>query len=426
MIERLMSKKLKKKKKKVREKANRKRFTEDNVIKLPAKRKQYLVWDEGTDAARGLAILVSPTGTRSYRCVFYYPGSPKPHYMHLARVGEMSLAEARNRCRVARGTARGGDDPRAGEATRSDNFKAAVEYYIEDWQIGHCENKSALETQKVMLNSCTAWHGRPVATLRYQEIEKLLANIRGVKDAELRARPYLANRLYSHLRDFFGWCARKKMVAASPMADMPKPWDKEKPRERIWFKKRDADKAIKAIWKAADEVEWNEGRYLKLLLLTGKRKTALSLMDWKQIDSDWFWDAPKSTSKNKRLHGVPLSKFAQRVIGPRQKEGKVFAGEIEFDRLQYKVRKLTGISDFIFHGVRHLVETKTAELRDEDNHSLIPPHIRDVLFDHAPNRGSGKGYDHHDYIPEMRAAMELWSDYVAKLVEAAQGVARLR
>ena len=69
---------------------NRRRFTADNVFKLKPKKKQYLVWDEGGDSARGLAILVSPTGTRSFRCVFYYPGSPKAHWKHLGRVDECS------------------------------------------------------------------------------------------------------------------------------------------------------------------------------------------------------------------------------------------------------------------------------------------------------------------------------------------------
>ena len=77
-------------KRKLPAKPNRKHFTETNVLKLPPKKgRQYLVWDQGTGAARGLAILVSPTGTASYRTVFYFKGSPKPHWMHLGRVGEI-------------------------------------------------------------------------------------------------------------------------------------------------------------------------------------------------------------------------------------------------------------------------------------------------------------------------------------------------
>ena len=49
---------------------------------------------------------------------------------------------------------------------------------------------------------------------------------------------------------------------------------------------------------------------------------------------------------------------------------------------------------------------------------LVLPHIRDMLFDHSTGRGSGAGYDHHDYIPEMRAALEHWATYVEGLVTA--------
>ena len=70
-------------------KRNRKALTKQNDNTLKPKRlKQYLIWDEGTGAARGLAILVSPTGTKSYRCAYYFPGIQKP-------TGCISAASAR-------------------------------------------------------------------------------------------------------------------------------------------------------------------------------------------------------------------------------------------------------------------------------------------------------------------------------------------
>ena len=63
-----------------------------------------------------------------------------------------------------------------------------------------------------------------------------------------------------------------------------------------------------------------------------------------------------------------------------------------------------------------------AELRDKKARSLIPPYLRDMLLDHAPQRGSGKGYDHHDYIPEMREAMELWAREIKRLTSSGKVV----
>jgi integrase len=407
-------------------KRNRKALTEQNVRTLKPKRlKQYLIWDEGTGAARGLAILVSPTGTKSYRCAYYYPGSPKAHWMHLGRVVEMSLAQARELCNDARGKARRGEDPKSDAPGNSDSFSAAVESYIKHEQIGRHGNKSAEQTKAVMLRNCAEWHSHPITTIRYPEIEKLLWLVRdGDSENGLKPRPYLANRLYSHLKAFFAWCARRGVVKVSPMHDMERPWDKGKRRERDWFKKGEGDNAIRALYRSADEIGGNDGRFIKLMLLTGKRKTALANMLWEEIDEAWFWDPPPSNVKNKRLHGVPLPKLAQRVLHPRQDNGKVF-GDINLDKLERKIKKASGMEDFFWHGLRHLAETKTAELRDERDHPLIPPHVRDMLFDHSSKRGSGKGYDHHDYKPEMRAAMQVWADYVEQLVQT-EGTALLR
>jgi integrase len=412
--------------------ANRRYFTEANVLTLKGGRKKrpYQLWDasEGKDRdpapARGLSILVNPaTGTRTYRCVFYFPGSAKPHARKLGRVGEMTLAEARDLTRKARGTARKGEDPNAGDPTRSNAFTVAVEDYIRHEQIGRKTNLSALKTQRVMLYNCAAWENRPVGTIRYEEVERLLQRVRDGDD-DHPPRRYMANRLFAHLKAFFSWCQKGKRITASPMTGMSRPWDGAQRRERDWFKKGAGDDAIRSLWRCADQIGGMEGKYLKLMLLTGKRKTALADMRWEHIEPDFFWDPPKSQAKNKRLHGVPLSSLAQRVLHPRQQQGKVFTS-IRLQDLQGQIREVSGINDFFWHGLRHLCETKMGELRDHNEHSLILPHIRDLLFDHAPQRGTGKVYDHGDYKPEMRTAMEIWSNYIAGLVQA-EGVATLR
>ena len=130
-----------------------------------------------------------------------------------------------------------------------------------------------------------------------------------------------------------------------------------------------------------------EGAYLRLLLLTGKRKSALANMQWQEIDDDWFWHAPQSDRKNKRLHGVPLPVRAQRILHPRQPRGFVFPGTMGAHR-QWRVvtdQDHSGLwhGGFFFHGARHLAETKMAELK-------VAPHIRDMLFDHVPARVPAK------------------------------------
>ena len=86
-------------------------------------------------------------------------------------------------------------------------------------------------------------------------------------------------------------------------------------------------------------------------------------MQWQQIKDDWYWDAPPSEITNKRLYGIPLPELAQRILHPRKSEGPVF-GKLELNTLAPRGRRLTAIDDFILHGIRHLVETKMAGLRE--------------------------------------------------------------
>lgn len=420
---------------------NRKRLTEKNIRTLRAKSKQYLVWDDpaGKDSAYGLAVMVSPRGVKSYRCVYYFPGSPKPHWKHLGRVGELTLNDvkgektgkivrkgARSLTVDVRRMAKEGGDPKADDPRKSDNFRAMVEDYTQDVQVGERENLRAKETQQVILGHTRDWHARAVATIRRDEIKNLLRRVRdGSKDR--RGTPYLANRLHAHLKDFFAWAADPDgggQLKESPMAGMGKPWKKEKPRQRDWFKGKAGDRAMKSIWRAADDIGGERGRYVKMMLLTGKRRGALAAMRWEEVEADGFWRPPESRARNKRTNVTPLSRLALRVLGSRRAEGPVFEGLGNLGLLALRVRDETGIDDFIWHGLRHLCETKTAEMVDADERAVIPANVRDLLFDHAPQRGTGKVYDHHDYRAEMRAAAEAWAGYVEGLISR-PGVTRL-
>jgi integrase len=401
-------------------KRNLKRFTEESVEALPIKRRQHMAWDSGPDAARGLGILISPSGSRSYRVTYYFPGSPKGHSMHLGRVGEMTLEDARKQLRLAREKARQGIDPKHDDLTKSADFRSAVEHFVKQELVGRRGNSTALESRRILLKACAEWEHRPIATIRVQEIDSLVSAIR---DGDSVSKgPYIANKVYAQLRNFFSWCAKPSIakLKSSPMVGLDKPFTKERARSRTF-----SNDELKLIWNAADQLSGVEGRFLKMLLLTGKRKGALSQMKWQEIDDDWFWNPPQSEHRNKRLHPIPLPKLAQRILGPRQSKGYVFPGPVEHthysdsaNTLHRMVKRRVDLKDFFPHALRHTAETQMAALG-------IAPHIRDLLFDHRPARGAGSGYDHYSYGKEMRAAMDLWAAHIEALV-APKGARVLR
>ncbi|MGB6346186.1 MAG: integrase family protein [Methyloceanibacter sp.] len=389
---------------------------------LPAKRKQYLIWDSGTEAARGLAILVSPTGTKSYRCVFYFPGSVKPNWKHLGRVGEMTLEEAREETRKARRMAKEGEDPKAADAAESDTFEAVLDAYTREKINSDDGSKSAERSTKVIKSACAKWLHKPIGLIRTDQIKTLLRTVRD-GDGDKRPAPYMANRLHAQVGGLFRWATEEKLLTANPMLGLKKPWNGAKAREFSWFEGDDADAAVKAVWYATDRLSHDEARYVKFALLTGKRhEQQIRKMRWEQIDGDWIWH-PKGGSKHKRAHPVPLSSLAQRVLGLRQESGPVF-GHVR-SKMQEAMRKLLAETPpfsenepFIMHGCKHIMETGLAKLR-------VPPHLRDLLLDHKTKRGTGGDYDKHDYETEMREAVEAWADHVASVVQP-EGVAVLR
>jgi integrase len=410
----------------------RKALDEDTVLHLPTKSKQYMVWDKGV---KGLHVLVNPGGARTYRSLYYFPGSAKPHSRTLGRAGVISLHKAKQLCLNDQRAAREGIDPKREGSTRSDLFEAVVNEYIDREQIARKENDTAEEVRRILLKDCTDFLHRPIASIRVEEIEDLLERIRD-GDGEQQGRRYLAVKLWGHLGSLFRWCVKKRKLAASPMAAIDKPWEGAEPRNRVY-----TDDELGKLWTCdkrsvvavnGKEVTLSpvEAAYLKLLILTGKRRGAydesqrkrgLSTMRWGEINEAWDWTPSSGGKKNKRMHPVPLPKLAQRIlIGLKPKDARhdayVFPGlNWEF---QGRVKRLSEISDFMPHAIRHTVETKLAELK-------VPPHIRDLLLDHASSRGSGKGYDHWDYREEKLQALEQWADYIERIV-VPEGVKALR
>jgi len=315
-------------------------------------------------------------------------------------------------------------------AREAATFEEAIRDYIQHEQKGRKSNAAADEVQRALLKACHEWLALPVADVTPIEIGKLLRSIRdGDAKKNIKPRPYLANRVFSYLRTFFRWCATPDvaLVKASPMIGMNRPWDGEEVRDR-WFN----DKEIKAIWKAADTIGGIKGAYLKALLLTGKRKTALAAMKWSEIGDDWTWTPPadpRRRKRNKRQHAIPLPQLLQRILKPlKPTKGDtspyVFPGRNKGSHLdpgtyfQDKIKEASQVGDFFFHASKHTLETRLSELG-------VPPHVKDLVLDHAPVRGSGAGYDHWHYKDEMADALERWAAHVEKVV-APEGAAVLR
>jgi len=169
------------------------------------------------------------------------------------------------------------------------------------------------------------------------------------------------------------------------------------------------------ISRSVEELEIYSRSMDWLWIVTGKRKTLVASMRHSDIDAEGFWSPPQLRNKrgNKRRHGIPLPWLALDIIRDLPKvegidylfpPGKddnehLTAG----DWLVQKIRNLTGIANFKPHVLRHSVETHMGALN-------IDSDTRDLLLDHVPKRGAGKGYDHNEYRDEKLDALEAWAN----------------
>ncbi len=403
------------------------------------------------DAVSGFGVRITAKGARSFILNYRFsdPDAIRRSSEYRFTIGAYpawSVAAARDeakawRQRIDRGEAhplgaRRGAREAVKAARAAETYAEAVEDYVKREQEGRRQNATANEVKRALLREGAGWAGDPVASITARDVRKLLEEIRDgngkAGEEATKPRPYLANRMHAYLSLFFKWCAEPgiEKVPASPMTGLRRPWEGEEARQRFY-----SDAEIKGLWKAADKVGGVGGAFVKVALLTGKRKTALAAMRWEDLSEDGMWTPPadpRRRKRNKRLHAVPLPALAMRVLRPlrpaeddvRPPAALVSPGRVQGtclvpgQPLQKKIVEAGGVADFTFHGMRHTVETRLAELG-------VAPHVRDLVLDHAPVRGAGAGYDHHHYGPEMREALETWAAHVERVV-APQGAAVLR
>jgi integrase len=394
-------------------------FTDKEVANLKPKAKQYMAWDawtgdrkRGDAPARGLCVLVSPKGAKSYRAVYYFPGSAAPHYKHLGRVGELSLAEARKRTLATRAMAKEGHDPQAGDPAKSGSFEVLFKEWIQQEQVGRLKLKSALLTQSFTLTNCAAFAARPVASIQYAEIEKLLASIRDGTGGK-KPRPAAAIRIYAHLRSFFKWCARHGgPLQRSPMEGMPVPAP-HKASERFY-----TDAEVRKIWRAAEKLDPLEGGFVKLIFLLATRREELAQAKWAEFDNA---DAPTlftipfirtkgKTSRKPINYLVPLPKLASRILKslPKRDDGTLFP-RMDYDKLKIALVAAGAPKDFKLHTARHTIATWLQKSGKSEWEVAL-------VLNHASS-GVTAGYSHSHPTDLKRNLLEEWADHVKQLVQ---------
>lgn len=347
--------------------------------------------------------------------------------------GEVTLAAARIAAAEILEKARAGAPPlpqsprRTKTKTRtvSESIELFLTYCADDRGMKHPDAYRQMLT-KYVVPAIGAWELQAVTKADIKDI------IGRVRDASGMTT---ARRVGGVMKRLFRWAAEEDMIPSDPGATVRLP-GREVQRERTL-----SDAEIKALWRVTDPTndpqalnkagrvaghpsQWPWGPFIRLSLLLGQRRGEIASMRWSAIDTDaGTWAMTSAETKSARPQLVPLPVVIVDLLAdmPRY-QGCDFVfttsgrGPIRtfskckamIDAAMIADMEVDALPHWQLHDLRRTCSTNLARLK-------VDPFIRRRVLNHALE-GVDKVYDHHDYLDEKRAALDLWAGRVSAIV----------
>lgn len=369
----------------------------------------------------GLSIRMTPNGVQTFTVSYRFNGEKRRDT--IGTYPRYTLSKARERAAQAIELVDKGQDPRDVAEAKQVEEKAkagnTVEVVITKFIERHAAKRRWGELERVLkVDIVPAWGHRSVTEITRRDVRDLL------EEKEKRA-PIQANRMLTVLRIFFRWAAKNDYVGGDPTAGIDK--TPEIPRKRNL-----SDDEVRAFWLSCGQLGKPFGDILRLLLLTGARKSEIAEAHWSELDhGEKMLVIPDTRMKNKRPHTIPLSKQAWEIVEKLDKVGDEPA-------FMFTTNGRSPVSGFSKIKIR-LDALMTAELRknhaEPEKFELTPWRIHDLrrvvrsrltklgvssdvaerVLAHAIVGIRGV-YDAHDFIEEKRDALRRWEGHLIALV----------
>jgi integrase len=156
-----------------------------------------------------------------------------------------------------------------------------------------------------------AWGPRKAAEIQPDDVDRLLRQIAGGSPGKRgrKPTPVRANRVGEILRKMFNLAIRWRIRANNPAAGFAR--NAEAPRDRYL--------STDEIGRLSTTLDAHPNRRaadaVRLILLTGARRGEVLNARWDQFDLDSaVWIKPAATTKQRRLHRVPISASATALL----------------------------------------------------------------------------------------------------------------
>jgi integrase len=370
--------------------------------------------------ARGLYVIVQPSGHKSFAVRYRFDGRPKK-----LSLGDIPLSKARKAAAAALDDVKEGRDPIAAKqeakaerrTVEANTFRFVAERFMTmragmrrdgDNVTFRGNIRTAPRQLRDLERAIFPKLGhRPVIEIKRSEIVALLDQI------EMESGPVAADRALGLVRAILNWWASRSDDFIPPIVKgMARTSTKERARSRIL-----TDHEIRAIFNSKEPGAFPA--LCRFLLLVGARRAEAANMTFEEIDGN-NWNLPASRNKLK-LDGLtrPLSAAALAVIESQRREGCPFVFSkarkpiSTFSRDKKAFDEATGTAGWRVHDLRRTSRSLLSR-------AGVDADIGERCLGHALPGVRGT-YDRHDYQSEMKRAYDALAALITQIAKPPEG-----
>jgi integrase len=324
------------------------RLTDKDIRNLPAPASGNRVTYD--TELKGFGVRVTAAGAKSF--VLNYRADGRERRYTIGSLPEWTAATAREKAKELKRRVDDGEDPMADR--HAERGAPTVAVLADRYLAEHATRKrerSAKEDASLLRQLIVPKLGKHrVAAVRRSEIETFHRDV-------TKATPTRANRALSLLTKMFNLAIGWEIRTDNPCRGIER--NQEHKRER-YLTPAELERLMAALAQHSNQTSAN---VIRLLLLTGARRGEVLRARWDQFDlQTGVWVKPAATTKQNKLHRIPLSAPARQLLAEMREKTEgpaLFSGrrgneqQTDLKRFWATVCRTAKVTGVRMHDLRH-------------------------------------------------------------------------
>lgn len=399
----------------------RRGLTDTTIASAKIKRHRYKIADR-----EGLYVAVMPTGKKVFRYEYRFHGRRETlTFGTYAKVGGMTLAEAREEHAKARRMVEKGDSPaeaarRAAAAAAfklGTHFKGVAEHWVAQFSTKRSPSWRRVMDRFLEKDIYPVIGGHALSEITEADV------IAAAKRAQDRGSHYTAAWVRRTIAAVFNYAMSRGLTERNPARAARGAIEAPRPENKAALRPTEIRDVVLAIRK--DGGRPGTRIALELLLHTFVRKSELTQASWGELDLDSAeWRIPAHRMKMREEHVVPLSRQSIALFREARRHssgsGFVFPGLTTLtkplsDTALNNALNRMGYNHISPHTFRRTASTML-------NEKGWRPDVIERQLAHSERNRMRAAYNKATYLPERIKMMQDWSDHVTAIVSGSKVV----